>query len=113
MLPDIGLTAHAQINCAALAQGISSPRLILHALQHVGSCLSQSEMQSRNMGALQRTCKLCIIQATADGDGHMGDYKIGGCLCTPAVLTEWVLIDWLRNGDDEMKPFLKPPSTRA
>lgn len=42
----------------------------------------------------------------------MGDYKIGGCLCTPAILTEWALTDWLRNGDDEMKTFLKTSSTR-
>lgn len=64
------------------------------------------------MGALQRACKLCIRQATADGDRHMGDYKIGGCLCTPTVLPEWALMDWLRNGNNEMKPFPKP-STRV
>lgn len=42
-LPDIGFTACAQINCAALAQGILSARLISHALQHARSYLSQSE----------------------------------------------------------------------
>jgi len=44
MLPDIGFTARAQINCVALTQEIMSARLILHALQHDGSYLSQSEM---------------------------------------------------------------------
>lgn len=43
MLPDIGLIACAQINCAALAQEIWNARLVLHALQRAGSYLSQSE----------------------------------------------------------------------
>lgn len=41
----------------------------------------------------------------------MGDYKTDGGLCTPAVLTEWAIIDWLRNGDDELKAFPKISST--
>lgn len=57
------------------------------------------------MGALQRPCKPCTEQAPADGDGQMGDRRRDCGLCTPAVLTEWALTGWRRNGEDEMKTF--------
>lgn len=38
----------------------------------------------------------------------MGNYSIGGCPCTPAVLAKWALRECLRDGDNDMKPF---PST--
>jgi len=60
------------------------------------------------MGAIQRACKLSIRQYITDGDGQMGNYSIGGCPCTPAVLAKWALRECLRDGDNDMKPF---PST--